>query len=72
MGLPITSSVMESTMKELNYRVKGTEKFWSEPGAEALLQLRADRLSSSHPLKTFWQTRPQTRTGLHARTHLTA
>ena len=70
LGLPITSSVMESTMKELNYRVKGTEKFWSQPGAEALLQLRSDRLSSSEPLKTFWATRSQTRTGLHARTRL--
>lgn len=27
LGLPLTSSVMESPMKELNYRVKGTEKF---------------------------------------------
>ena len=67
LGLPITSSVMESTMKELNYRVKGTEKFWSHPGAEALLQLRADRLSDSQPLKPFWQHRQQTRTGLHTR-----
>ncbi len=57
LGLPITSSVMESTMKELNYRVKGTEKFWSPSGAEALLQLRSDRLSDSQPLKTFWTTR---------------
>ena len=71
LGLPLTSSVMESTMKELNYRVKGTEKFWSQPGAEALLQLRADRLSDSQPLKTFWKTRQQTRTGLHARSRLT-
>ena len=71
LGLPLTSSVMESTMKELNYRVKGTEKFWSQPGAEALLQLRSDRLSSSEPLTTFWATRLQTRTGLHARSRLT-
>jgi hypothetical protein len=71
LGLPITSSVMESMMKELNYRVKGTEKFWSQPGAEALLQLRSDRLSNSEPLKIFWATRRQTRSGLHARTRLT-
>jgi hypothetical protein len=71
LGLPLTSSVMESTMKELNYRVKGTEKFWSQPGAEALLQLRSDRLSDSQPLKTFWTTRQQTRSGLHARSCLT-
>ena len=71
LGLPLTSSVMESTMKELNYRVKGTEKFWSQPGAEALLQLRADRLSDSQPLTTSWKTRQQTRTGLYARSRLT-
>ena len=67
LGLPITSSVMESTMKELNYRIKGTEKFWSPRGAEALLQLRADRLSNSQPLKKFWEERQQSRPGLHAR-----
>lgn len=67
LGLPLTSSVMESTMKELNYRVKGTEKFWSQRGSEALLQLRSDRLSDSQPLTTFWKSRPQTRSGLHAR-----
>jgi hypothetical protein len=41
-GLPITSSHMESTVKLFNRRVKGTEKFWSESGAEDVLQLRAD------------------------------
>jgi hypothetical protein len=71
LGLPLTRSVMESTMKDLNYRIKGTEKFWSQPGAEALLQLRSDRLSDSQPLKTFWTTRQQTRPGLHARSRLT-
>ncbi len=28
-GLPITSSHIESTIKQINQRVKGTEKFWS-------------------------------------------
>ena len=44
-GLPITSSYVERAVKQFNRRVKGTEKFWSEAGAEALLQLRADYLS---------------------------
>ena len=34
-GLPITSSHVESTVKQFNRRVKGTEKFWSEEGARA-------------------------------------
>jgi hypothetical protein len=37
-GLPITSSLMESVVKQVGRRGKGTEPFWSEEGAEALLQ----------------------------------
>jgi len=62
-GLPITSSHMESTVKLFNRRVKGTEKFWSEEGAEAILQLRADHLSETEPLKTFWENRQATARG---------
>jgi len=66
-GLPMTSSHMESTVKELNRRIKGSEKFWSRSGGESVLQLKADILSTSEPLSTFWKNRPQTRTGLHSR-----
>jgi hypothetical protein len=62
-GLPITSSHIESTIKQINRRVKGTEKFWSEGGAEALLQLAADYLSETEPLTTFWKGRPSHATG---------
>jgi hypothetical protein len=62
-GLPITSSHIESTIKQINHRVKGTEKFWSETGAEAILQLRADTLSETHPLADFWERRQTTATG---------
>jgi hypothetical protein len=62
-GLPITSSHMESTIKLLNHRVKGSEKFWSRSGAEALLQLKADTLSASEPLTAFWRNRPHRQTG---------
>lgn len=30
-GLPVTSSLIESLIKEMNWRVKGTEKFWNRP-----------------------------------------
>jgi hypothetical protein len=63
LGLPITSSHIESTIKQINRRVKGTEKFWSEGGAEALLQLAADYLSETAPLATFWRERPSRATG---------
>jgi hypothetical protein len=62
-GLPITSSYVESAVKQFNQRVKGTEKFWKEAGAEAVLQLRADHLSDHAPLDGFWQTRQETQTG---------
>jgi hypothetical protein len=62
-GLPITSSHIESTIKQINRRVKGSEKFWSEGGAEALLQLAADYLSETTPLTTFWRERPGHATG---------
>jgi hypothetical protein len=62
-GLPITSSHVESVVKQINQRVKGTEKFWSEDGSEAVLQLRADYLSDGQPLEAFWQRRQEAATG---------
>jgi hypothetical protein len=62
-GLPITSSHIESTIKRINQRVKGSEKFWSEGGAEAILQLRADTLSETEPLVGFWQRRQAAASG---------
>lgn len=62
-GLPLTSSHVESVVKQINQRVKGTEKFWSEAGSEAVLQLRADYLSDGQPLASFWQRRQAAATG---------
>jgi hypothetical protein len=63
LGLPITSSHIESTIKQINRRVKGTEKFWLEHGAEALLQLKADYLSDHSQLDEYWQQRQLNATG---------
>ena len=63
LGSPITTSHVESTVKQFNRRVKGTEKFWSEEGAEALLQLRADYLSETEPMEKFWKDREAKATG---------
>ena len=54
-GLPITSSHMESTIKPINRRIKGTEKFWLVETSECVLQLRADYLSQSQPMIKFWK-----------------
>ena len=50
-GLPVTTAWMESLVKEMNYRVKGTEMFWNDPdGAEAILQVRAASLCEDERL----------------------
>lgn len=60
-GLPVSSSMVESLIKEINYRVKGTEKFWDNPeGAEAILQLRAALLSDDDRLAAHIANRPGT------------
>jgi hypothetical protein len=58
-GLPITSSPLESLIKQVNLRVKGTEMFWNEPhGAEAILQLRSASLSEDGRLDDHLRHRP--------------
>jgi hypothetical protein len=55
LGLPISSAPVESTIKQVNRRMKGTEKFWLEGGAEALLQVRAAYLSEDGRAERYWQ-----------------
>ena len=58
-GLPTTSAWMESAVKEMNFRIKGTEMFWNNPdGAEAILQIRAASLSDDDRLSRFLSRRP--------------
>lgn len=50
-GLPMTSTLMESLIKEMNFRVKGSEKFWNNPdGANHILALKAAALSDDSRL----------------------
>jgi hypothetical protein len=65
-GLPIVSSLVESMVKQISRRVKGTEKFWTDDGAEAILQLRADYLSDGGVMEQFWQRRQDAATGQRA------
>jgi hypothetical protein len=59
MGLPVTSAAVESLIKEINYRVKGTEKFWNQPEqAEAILQVRAALLCDDKRLAKHLDNRP--------------
>ena len=57
LGLPVTSSLVESLIKQFNYRVKGTEKFWDVGGAESILQVRAALLSEDERLAKHMETR---------------
>ena len=57
-GLPWTTSYVESTVKIFNRRVKGSEKFWGETGAEAILLLRAAFLSEDEQLARHLKNRP--------------
>ena len=65
-GLPVTSSHIESTIKPINRRIKGTEKFWLEQSSENVLQLRADYLSASNPMTRFWKRWQSEQTGSNA------
>ena len=62
-GLPIMTCAVESMIKQINRRVQGSEKFWSEPGAEAILHLRADDLSETEPMARFWKQREDDASG---------
>jgi hypothetical protein len=57
-GWPIGSGITESGVKQFNKRVKGTEQFWSLPGVESILSLRALLLSQDSRWQSYWDTRP--------------
>jgi hypothetical protein len=43
-------------VKQINRRIKGTEKFWSA-GSDPMLHLVADRLSQTNVTAKFWERR---------------
>ena len=58
-GLPTTSCLIESQVKEINHRVKGTEKFWNDGASgDAILHLRAALISDSDELSNHMSNRP--------------
>jgi hypothetical protein len=57
-GLPTSSAPIESLIKEVNLRVKGTDKFWTREGLDAVLQVRAAYLSEDGTEQIFWSRRP--------------
>jgi hypothetical protein len=58
-GLPTTSCLIESQVKEINHRVKGTEKFWNDgDSGNAILHLRAAIISDGSELSDHMAARP--------------
>jgi hypothetical protein len=62
-GLPITTCHIESAVKQVGRRVKGTEKFWSTEGAEPILASRGAHLSDTQPMVEYWEQRQANATG---------
>jgi hypothetical protein len=57
-GWPIGSGIVESVIKQLGKRLKGTEKHWAVGGAEATLQVMAHLLSEDGSWNNFWRRCP--------------
>jgi hypothetical protein len=58
-GLPTTSSLVESQIKEFNMRLKGTEKFWYQTSTEGVIQVICRTLGDEGPtLADHFEGRP--------------
>jgi hypothetical protein len=57
-GWPIGSGNTEAGVKQFNKRVKGTDQFWTEAGAEAILALRGLYVSQDQRWDRYWMSRP--------------
>lgn len=57
-GWPTGSSIIESTVKQVGKRVKGTEKLWSLPGVEQTLQVVTHLIANDGAWNRFWDARP--------------
>lgn len=58
-GMPVTSAPMESVVKQIHLRVKGTEMFWNNDGScEGILQLRSAYLCDDNRLAHYLNRRP--------------
>jgi hypothetical protein len=59
LGLPTTSSLVESLVGDFNARVKSKQKYWNRgAGAEGILQVRAAYLSDDGRLQRYFAQRP--------------
>ena len=57
-GWPLGSGIIESTVKQIGKRLKGTEKHWSLSGAEAALQVTTHLIAEDGSWLLFWKRCP--------------
>ena len=57
-GWPLGSGIIESTIKQVGKRLKGTEKHWNVSGAECTLQVIAHMISGDRRGDDFWKRCP--------------
>lgn len=57
-GWPIGSGIVESTIKQLGKRLKGSEKHWVIDGAESTLQVMAHLIAEDGSWNEFWKRCP--------------
>ena len=60
-GWPIGSGIIESIIKQIGKRVKGTEKHWSLTGAEETLHVIAQLIADDGAWNDFWKRCPLAR-----------
>ena len=56
-GLPVSSCHVESLIKQLNIRVKSSDKFWNQSSLKGILKLKASLLSNDNSWQSFWNLR---------------
>lgn len=56
-GLPVSSCHVESLIKQLNIRVKSSDKFWNQSSLKGILKLKASLLSDDNSWQSFWRLR---------------
>ena len=59
-GWPLGSGIVESTIKQVGKRVKGTEKHWSMAGVEETLQVVSHLIGNDGAWDAFWKRSPLT------------
>ena len=57
-GWPIGSGIIESTIKQIGKRMKGTEKHWDVAGADKTLQVVTHLISEDESWDNFWKRCP--------------